>query len=63
LVEKVLLERPLEADLLWLAGVYSLEQDRPAAALAYAERLQAVSPGSPRATTLLRQARGRVAVD
>lgn len=63
LVEKVLLERPHEADLLWLAGVYSLEQDRPAAALAYAERLQAVSPGSPRATTLLRQARGRVAAD
>lgn len=62
-VEKALHERPHEADLLWLAGVYSLEQGRPAAAVAYAERLLAVSPGSPKATALLRQARGRGAAD
>jgi tetratricopeptide (TPR) repeat protein len=59
LVEKVLQERPHEADLLWLAGVYSLEQGRQAAAVGYAERLLALSPGSPRATALLRQARSR----
>ncbi|MCM2319172.1 MAG: tetratricopeptide repeat protein [Pseudomonas sp.] len=62
-VETVLLERPHEADLLWLAGVYSLEQGKPAAAVAYAERLLAVSPGSPRGTALLHQARGRGAAD
>lgn len=62
-VEKVLQARPHEADLLWLAGVYSLKQGKPAAAVAYAERLLAVSPGSPRATALLRQARSRVAAD
>ncbi|MNF00654.1 hypothetical protein D3C80_1995180 [compost metagenome] len=62
-MEKALQARPHEADLLWLAGVYSLEQGRPAAAVAYAERLLVISPGSPRATALLRQARGRGAAD
>ncbi len=63
LLEQVLQERSHEADLLWLAGVYSLEQGKPAAAVAYAERLLAVSPGSPRATALLRQARSRATAE
>ncbi|HEY6610999.1 MAG TPA: tetratricopeptide repeat protein, partial [Pseudomonas sp.] len=62
-VEKVLQARPHEADLLWLAGVYSLEQGKPAEAVAYAERLLAVSSGSSRATALLREAKGRAPVD
>ncbi|MCM2331412.1 MAG: tetratricopeptide repeat protein [Pseudomonas sagittaria] len=58
-VEQVLREHPHESDLLWLAGVYSLEQGRPAAAAAYAERLLVVSPGSPKAMALLQKARSR----
>ncbi|WP_254797404.1 multiheme c-type cytochrome [Geopseudomonas aromaticivorans] len=56
-VEKALQARPHEADLLWLAGVYSLEQGKPAAARTHAQRLLEVDPGSSRARALLRQAR------
>lgn len=58
-VENSLREHPNDRDLLWLAGVYSLEQGRPSAAIGYAERLLAVSPGSPRVLALLNKARSQ----
>ena len=58
-VENSLLEHPNDRDLLWLAGVYSLEQGKPSAAMGYAERLLTISPGSPRVMALLNKARSQ----
>ena len=56
-VERSLLAHPNNRDLLWLAGVYSLEQGKPSAAIAYGERLLAISPGAARVIALLNKAR------
>ena len=50
-----------EADLLWLAAAYHLEQGQAEEALTYAERLMRVTPDAPRARQLVRQVGARMA--
>lgn len=54
-VEEALLANPNEADLLWLAAAYHLEQGKAEEAITYAERLMQVTPDAPRARQLIRQ--------
>lgn len=58
-VLEALREHPYHANLLWLAGVYSLELGQPTAAAGYAERLLQADPDSPNAKALLQRARKR----
>src|SRR5690606_17191614 len=60
-VERALVANPNEADLLWLAAAYHLEQGKAEEALTYAERLMRVTPDAPRARQLVRQVRARLA--
>jgi tetratricopeptide (TPR) repeat protein len=59
ILERPLHEHPYDTNLLWLAAVYSLQQGLPSAAIAYGERLLAVTPDTPRVVALLQQARRR----
>ncbi|MBD7977186.1 multiheme c-type cytochrome [Serpens gallinarum] len=60
-VERALVANPNEADLLWLAAAYHLEQGKTEEALTYAERLMRVTPDAPRARQLVWQVRARMA--
>lgn len=62
-VKKALEKHPHDPDLLWLCGVYSLAQGSPIAAVDYAERLLAMSPGSQKAMDLLQRAKSQIAGD
>jgi tetratricopeptide (TPR) repeat protein len=62
-VKKAVEKHPHDPDLLWLSGVYSLAQGSPIAAVEYAERLLAVSPGSQKAMDVLRRAKSQIAGD
>jgi tetratricopeptide (TPR) repeat protein len=58
-LQHALRELPHEQDLLWLAGIYSLQLGHSSAAIGYAERLLEADPSSSKARELLQRARSR----